>query len=81
VKANAFTMVVALNQAQVMRQALEDESWADKEIVEKAPDKFKNAASWKVFAEAMATYLAQLTGSGRVPLSYVIRRLAAPLDE
>jgi hypothetical protein len=26
VKANAFTMVVALNQAQVMRQALEDES-------------------------------------------------------
>jgi hypothetical protein len=81
VNANLFTMVVALNQAQVMRQALEDESRTDKEIVAKAPDKFKNAASWKIFAEAMETYLAQLTGSGRMPLSYVIRRLAIPLDE
>jgi hypothetical protein len=72
VVANTFTTVLALNQAQLMRQMLEDDSRADKEIVAKAPDKFKVASNWKIFAEAMETYLAQLTGSGRVPLSYVI---------
>jgi hypothetical protein len=68
-----FTTALALNQAQVMQQALEDEARADKEVVAKAPDKFKNASNWKVFAEAMETYLMQLYGSGKVPLNYVIR--------
>jgi hypothetical protein len=63
-----------------MHQSLEDDTRVDKELVAKAPDKFRNASHWKVFAEAMETYLAQLTGSGRVPLSYVIRRLAALPD-
>jgi len=51
----------------------------DKEIVAKAPDKFKIGSSWKVFAEALETYLGQLVGSGRVPLKYVIRRIDIPL--
>jgi hypothetical protein len=68
-----FTTALALNQAQVMHQTLEDDARADKEAVAKAPDKFKNANNWKVFAEAMETYLMQLIGSGKVPLNYVIR--------
>jgi hypothetical protein len=58
-----FTTVIALNQAQVMRQTLEDDARAEKEAVAKAPDKVKNANNWKVFAEAMKTYLMQLAGS------------------
>jgi hypothetical protein len=46
--------------------------------VAKAPEKFKNASTWKVFAEAMETYLGQLIGSGRIPLRYVIRRRENP---
>jgi len=45
---------------------------ADKESVAKAPDKFKIISNWKVFPEALETYLMQLLGSGRVPLSYII---------
>jgi hypothetical protein len=67
-----FTTALALNQAQVMRQAQEVEARADKEVVAKAPDKFKNANNWKVFSKALETYLMQLLGSGRVPLCYVI---------
>ena len=48
----------------------------EKEIVAKATDKFKNVSNWKLFAEALETYLSQLLGSGRVPLCYVIRRQA-----
>jgi len=55
-----------------MRQAQEDEARADKEVIAKAPDKFKNANNWKVFCEALETYLMQLLGSCRVPLCYVI---------
>jgi hypothetical protein len=55
-----------------MRQAVKDEAQADKEMVAKAPDKFKNANNWKAIAEVLDTYLMQLLGSGRVPLSYVI---------
>ncbi len=47
-----------------MHQSLEDDTRLDKEMVAKAPDKLRNANHWKVFAEAMETYLAQLTGSG-----------------
>jgi hypothetical protein len=68
-----FTTALALNQAQVMQQALEDEARVDKEVVAKAPYKFKNASKWKVFAEAMETYLMQLYRSGKVPLNYEIR--------
>jgi hypothetical protein len=80
VEADLFTALLALNQAQIMRQTMEDES-RDKEVVAKAPDKFKSAANWKIFAEAMETYLGQLTGSGRVPLRYVIRRVVTPPDD
>jgi hypothetical protein len=74
--AEEFTMLVALYQAQVMRQQIEDEARGDKEVVAKAPDKFKNASNWKLFAEALETYLNQLLGSGWVPLHYVIGRQA-----
>ena len=73
-----FTMYTALNQAQLMRQQLEDDARLDKETVAKMPDKFKLASNWKIFSEAMETYLSQLLGSGRVPLSYVIRRNNTP---
>jgi hypothetical protein len=49
--ADEFTLVVALNQAQVMRQQLEDDAQMDKEFMAKAPEKFKMASSWKVFSE------------------------------
>ncbi len=70
-------MIVALNQVQKMRQQAEDDLKTDKETV-KAPDKFKNGTAWKVFAEATKTYLGQLNGSGRIPLSYVIRKAEIP---
>jgi len=73
-----FTMYTALNQAQLMRQQLEDDARLDKETVAKMPDKFKLASNWKIFSEAMETYLTQLLGSGRVPLSYVIRQNDTP---
>jgi hypothetical protein len=73
-----FTMYTALNQAQLMRQQLEDDARLDKETIAKMPDKFKLASNWKIFSEAIETYLSQLLGSGRVPLSYVIRRDDTP---
>jgi hypothetical protein len=76
VDATQFTMVVALNQAQIMRQQAEDDARTDKEPVAKAPDKFKSARAWKIFAEALETYLGQILGSGRIPLRYVICRVA-----
>ncbi len=73
----AFTMIIMLNQAQVMRQQLEDKARSDGESTARAPNKFKTASSWKTFSEAFETYLGQLNGSGRIPLSYVIREQAA----
>jgi len=78
VNPNDFTLVTALNQTQLMQQQAEDEAKMDREIVAKAPDKFKLGSSWKVFAEALETYLGQLLGSGCVPLKYVIRRTEVP---
>jgi hypothetical protein len=78
IDAAAFTMIAALNQAQIMRQQGEDDARTDKEAIAKAPEKFKTANTWKVFAEATETYLGQLIGSGRIPLRYVIRRLVTP---
>jgi hypothetical protein len=51
---------------------VEDDVRMDKEIIAKTPDKFKHGTTWKVFAEATETYLGQLLGSGRIPLSYIV---------
>lgn len=54
----------------------------EKDGLAKMPDEFKLASHWKLFAEAVETYLSQILGSGRVPLSYVIRRMEiAPPDQ
>jgi hypothetical protein len=45
VLAQEFTLIVALNQAQIMRQQAEDDARMDKEAVAKAPDKFKAATT------------------------------------
>lgn len=76
-----FTMIEALNQVQKMRQRAEDDARMDKESIAKAPDKFKSGIAWKVFAEATETYLGQLMGSGRIPLSYIVRRNEIPEPE
>jgi hypothetical protein len=63
-----FTTALALNQAQIMQQYLEDEARADKE----PQTNLKTLAIWKIFVEVLKTFLAQLLGSGHVPLKYVI---------
>jgi hypothetical protein len=68
-------------QANIRARTLEDEARADKEQAAKMPDKYKSPANWKVFAEAMQTYLGQLKGTGCTPLSYVIRRVAQLPDD
>lgn len=73
--------VMAYNQAQLMRHMLEDEARADKEQTAKMPDKFKTPSGWRVFAEALETYLMHLKGSGRIPLKYVIRRNTIPVPD
>jgi len=72
------TPVLIFSQANIRTHMIEDEARADKELTAKMPDKFKNPSNWKVFAEAMETYLGQLKGTGHIPLRYVIRRLALP---
>lgn len=79
--AEEYTMIIALNQVQKMRQHAEDDARMDKEIIAKAPDKFKTGTTWKIFAEATETYLGQLLGSGWIPLSYIIRRTELPDPE
>jgi hypothetical protein len=61
-----------------MCQQAEDDTRMVKEVVAKAPDKFKSGSAWKIFAKAMETYLGQLLRSGRVPLKYVVQRLEVP---
>jgi hypothetical protein len=75
-----FTVALALNQAQEIRQILEDEA-QDHEQTAKLPDKFKVASQWKIFAEALDTYLGQLCGSDRVPLNNIIGHTAVALPE
>lgn len=60
---------------------MEDEARADKEPTAKMLDKFKSLYHWKVFAEAMQTFLGQLKGTGCIPLSYVIHQVAQPPDD
>jgi len=77
--ATAFTAATAYEQSQLMVRLQEDESTTDKEVVAKLPDKFKQPNQWKVFAELIETYLSQLRGGGRIPLSYVIQKQAVPI--
>jgi hypothetical protein len=79
VVATAFTAATAYEQSQLMVRLQEDESTTDKEVVAKLPDKFKQPNQWKVFAELIETYLSQLRGGGRIPLSYVIQKQAVPI--
>jgi hypothetical protein len=79
VNAADFTAATAYEQSQLMVRLQEDDAAADKEVVAKMPDKFKQPSQWKVFAELMETYLSQLKGCGRVPLNYVIRKIAIPV--
>jgi hypothetical protein len=79
VNANDFTAIMAYEQSQLMVRLKEDEDAADKDVVAKMPDKFKQPSQWKVFAELVETYLSQLKGCGRVPLNYVIRKIAVPI--
>jgi hypothetical protein len=79
VEAHVVTAVLAYNQAQMMRHMLEDEARADKEQTAKMPEKFKAPNGWRIFAEAMETYLSHLKGSGRIPLCYVIHKDTVPV--
>jgi hypothetical protein len=79
--ADDLTPALAYTQANIRAHMIEDEARADKEPTAKMTDKFKNPSNWKVFAEAMQTYIGQLKGTGRIPLSYVIRQVAQPPDD
>jgi hypothetical protein len=82
IDAAEITPALAYTQANIRSHMIEDEARADKEPSAKMPDKFKFPSNWKIFSEAnMETYLGQLKGTGRIPLSYVIRRLAQPPDD
>ena len=59
---------------QMMNCVIEEEASTDKETVAKPPNKFKD--QFRIFDEGMWTYLGLLKGTGRVPLKYVIWRLA-----
>jgi hypothetical protein len=78
VDANDVTPILIYTQANMRANMIEDEARADREPTAKIPDKFKLPSMWKIFAEALDTYLGQLKGTGRIPLRYVIRRLATP---
>jgi hypothetical protein len=81
IDATEITPALAYTQANIRSHMIEDEARADKEPSAKMPDKFKFPSNWKIFSEAMETYLGQLKGTGRIPLSYVIRRQAQPPDD
>ena len=71
-----FTAMVAIQGMQMMDCVIEEEVSADKKTVAKIPDKFKDPKTFRIFDEGMWTYLGLLKGTGRVPLKYVIWRLA-----
>ena len=79
VLANEVTAPLIFNVAQNMHHMLEDEARADKEQAAKMPNKFKSPSGWRVFAEAVETYLSHLKGSGQIPLKYVIRKNEVPV--
>ena len=73
-----FTAMAAIKQMQVLNCAIEEEASADKETVAKPPHKFKELKTLWIFDEGIWTYLGLLKRTGRVPLIYVIQRLAIP---
>ncbi len=81
VNATDITAIDIFNQAQTLMRILEDEPVSGKEMVAKLPDKFKIASTWKIFAEALDTYLGQLKGTGRIPLKHAIHRYAIPVPD
>ncbi len=80
IEAEDVTPALAYTQANIRTRMMEDEARADKETA-KIPEKFKIPSNWKIFSEALETYLGQLKGTGRIPLCYVIRRHAQPLPD
>jgi len=73
IDADAFTSATAFAQTTLMTRLLEDEARADKDQVATMPEKFKKASEYKLFEESLDTYLGLLKGTGKIPLSYVIR--------
>jgi len=49
---------------------MEEIAKTDKESV-KLPEKLQKQSMWLVFREALASYLSQKEGTGRIPLSYI----------
>jgi hypothetical protein len=76
-----ITPALIYMQANIRAHMIEDEARVDKELTAEMLDKFKIPSNWKVFSEAMETYLGQLKGTGHIPLSYVICQLALPPDD
>ena len=66
-------------QVQTMNQELEEAEKAEKEIMAKMPKKLKSASGWKIFQEALETYLAQLKGQGNTPIRYIIHNIEVPI--
>jgi hypothetical protein len=60
---------MAYEQSQLMVRLKEDKDAADKDVMAKMPDKFKQPSQWKVFAELVETYLSQLKDVGVFPLT------------
>jgi ribonuclease HIII len=62
-----FTQAKAYNQTMQMTRLSEEEARKDKDQLAKIPDKFKKASDFKIFDEALDTYLGLIDGSGRAP--------------
>jgi hypothetical protein len=73
VEAEDFTTATAFEQTALMTRMIEDEARTEKDQVATMPEKFKKASEYKLFEESLETYLGLLRGTGRIPLSYVIR--------
>ncbi len=72
IEGDDLTPALAYTQANIRACMIKDEARADKELTAKMLDKFKLPSQWKVFSEAMQTYLEKLKGTGCIPLSYVV---------
>jgi hypothetical protein len=79
IDAAEVTLALIILRLQLMNQELEEAEKADKEVTAKMPDKLKSAAGWRIFSEALETYLRQLKGQGNTPLKYIIRKQERPL--
>ena len=72
-----FTLAVAHKHAEKMIIDMEEIAQTDKESV-KLPEKLQKQSMWLVFREALASYLSQKEGTGRIPLSYINHDLDVP---